>query len=250
MKNKVALITGAAKGIGQDSAIAFAEKGANMVIADIDLKALAKTEDLVKNMGVEVVSVETDVSKVDDVKQMVDQCINTFGRLDFAINNAGIGGESNLTGDYTLEGWDKVMNVNLRGQFLCMKYEIQAMLKAGKGSIVNLSSILGKVGFAQAPAYVTSKHGLIGLTKTAAIEYAQQGIRVNAVCPGFTRTPMLEGAGLLDNEDTLNYLVSMHPVGRLGEAKEVANAIVWLASDESSFVTGHALMVDGGYTSK
>lgn len=252
MKNKVALVTGAAMGIGRDTAIAFARKGADLVVADLNEEKLEETAGLVEKEGVEVLPVKADISKAEEVQNMVDKCLDIFGRLDYACNNAGIGGESNATCEYSIEGWDKVLNINLRGQFLCMKYEIEAMLNNGEGggSIVNISSILGKVGFAQAPAYVASKHGLIGLTKTAAIEYAPQGIRVNAVCPGFIETPMLEEAGITTDEETEQFIISLHPAGRLGRPREVADAIVWIASDEASFVTGHTLMVDGGYTAR
>lgn len=250
MENTVALITGAAKGIGKDAAIAFVEKGADVVITDIDKEALAETENIIKEKGGKVLAMKANVADEEDIQKMVNETLDTFGQLDYAVNNAGISGESNTSGDYSLEGWDQVLNVNLRGQFLCMKYEIEAMLKNGKGSIVNISSILGRVGFAQAPAYTASKHGLIGLTRTAAIEYAQQGIRVNAVCPAFIKTPLLEEAGIMSDKEMLDYLVSLHPMGRLGEAREVADAIVWLASDEASFVTGNAMMVDGGYTAR
>lgn len=250
MKKKTALVTGAAMGIGRETAVAFAQKGANVVVADLNESELKKTAELVEKEGVDALAVKTDISKEGDVRSMVDACMDKFGRLDFACNNAGIGGESNSTGDYSIEGWDKVLNINLRGQFLCMKYEIEAMLKNEGGSIVNIASILGKVGFAQAPAYVASKHGLVGLTKTAAIEYAPQGIRVNAVCPGFIETPMLENAGITSDEETKQYIISLHPAGRLGQPREVADAIVWIASDEASFVTGHTLLVDGGYTAR
>jgi len=252
MKQKVALVTGAAMGIGRDTAIAFARKGARVVVADRDEEALNETVKLVEKEGGDVIAVKADISDIDDVRAMVDTCVKEFGRLDYACNNAGIGGDLATTGDYTVEGWDRVLNINLRGQFLCMKYEIEAMLKNGEegGSIINISSILGTVGFAQAPAYTAAKHGLVGLTRTAAIEYAAQGIRVNAVCPGFIRTPMLENAGLTSDEETLQQIIALHPAGRLGEPHEVADAIVWLASDEASFVTGHTLLVDGGYTAR
>lgn len=250
MKNKVALVTGAATGIGRDTAIAFARKGARVVISDIKEKELKKTAELIKKEGGEVLSVKADISKEDEVRNLIQKATDKFGRLDIACNNAGIGGESAATGDYSIEGWDKVLNINLRGQFICMKYEIEAMLKNGSGSIVNISSILGHVGFGQAPAYVASKHGLLGLTKTAAIEYAEHGIRVNAVCPGFIETPMLEEAGITTEEETKQYIISLHPAGRLGKPREVADAIVWLASDEASFVTGHSLLVDGGYVAR
>ncbi|GAA5520216.1 SDR family oxidoreductase [Aliifodinibius salicampi] len=247
MKNKVALITGAATGIGRETAIAFARKGANVVISDINDEKLKETQKLIEEKRVKVLSVKADISKEDDIRNMVKKAVEQFGRLDIACNNAGIAGESATTGEYSIEGWDKVLNVNLRGQFICMKYEIEAMIKNGSGSIVNISSILGHVGFAEAPAYVASKHGLLGLTKTAAIEYASQGIRINAVCPGFIETPMLEDAGITTVEETKQYIISLHPAGRLGKPREVADAIVWLASDEASFVTGHPLLVDGGY---
>lgn len=250
MKNKVALITGAATGIGRETAMAFARKGANVVIADINEQKLAETEKLLNEDEVEILSVKADMSKEEDIRDMVEKTIQKFGRLDIACNNAGIGGESATTGEYSIEGWDKVLNINLRGQFICMKYEIEAMLDNGSGSIVNISSILGHVGFTEAPAYVASKHGLLGLTKTAAIEYAPQGIRVNAVCPGFIETPMLEDAGITTDEEAKQQLISLHPAGRLGKPREVADAIVWLASDEASFVTGHPLLVDGGYVAR
>ncbi len=250
MKNKVALITGAATGIGRETAIAFARKGADVVISDINKDQLAETKKLVQKEEVEVLSVNADISKEDDIRNMIEKTIEKFGRLDIACNNAGIGGESAPTGEYSTEGWDKVLGINLRGQFMCMKYEIEAMLENGSGSIVNVSSILGHVGFAEAPAYVASKHGLLGLTKTAAIEYASQGIRINAVCPGFIETPMLENAGITTDEEVKQHIISLHPVGRLGKPREIADAVVWLASDEASFVNGHPLLVDGGYVAR
>lgn len=250
MKDNVALITGAATGIGKETAVAFAQKGAKVVISDINKEELDKTEERVRDIGADVLSVIADVSNAGDTKKMIEETIDRFGRLDYAINNAGIAGESAKTGEYSIDAWDRVMGVNLRGQFLCMKYELEAMFKNGAGSIVNISSILGKVGFAEAPAYVTAKHGLVGLTKAAAIEYSDNGIRINAVAPGFIETPMLEDAGITTDAETREYITSMHPIGRLGKAHEVADAIVWLASDEASFVTGHTLLVDGGYTAR
>lgn len=250
MENKVVLVTGAATGIGRDTAIAFTRKGARVVISDIKNEELKKTAELIEKEGGEVLTVKADISKEDEVRNLIQKTTEKFGRLDIACNNAGIGGESAFTGDYSIEGWDKVLNINLRGQFICMKYEIEAMIKNGTGSIVNISSILGHVGFAEAPAYVASKHGLLGLTKTAAIEYASQGIRINAVSPGFIETPMLEDAGITTDEEVKQHLISLHPAGRLGKPREVADAIVWLASDEASFVTGHSLLVDGGYVAR
>lgn len=250
MKNKIAVVTGAATGIGRATAIVFARDGAKVAIVDINEKELKETAEQIKQQGGEVLSLVADISKEDDIQKMIQKTVDTFGKLDIACNNAGIGGDSAATGDYSTEGWDKVLNINLRGQFLCMKYEIEAMLKNHSGSIVNISSILGHVGFAQAPAYVAAKHGLLGLTKTAALEYAEQGIRVNAVCPGFIETPLLEKAGITTDEENKQYIISLHPAGRLGKAEEVAEAIVWIASEKASFVMGHPLLVDGGYIAR
>ncbi|MBD3616314.1 MAG: SDR family oxidoreductase [Gracilimonas sp.] len=248
---KIALITGAATGIGRETSLAFAQKDFKVVISDINKDELLNTKSLIeRSTEGEAEMIIADVSDPDDVKGMTDEIMNKFGRLDAACNNAGVEGVSASTGEYKLEDWDKVLNVNLRGQFLCMKHEIEIMLKTGGGSIINVSSILGIVGFGNAPAYTAAKHGLIGLTKAAAIEYAPQKIRINAVCPGFIDTPMLERAGITKDEDTLTYIRSLHPMARLGKSEEVANVIVWLASEEASFITGHPLMVDGGYIAR
>lgn len=249
MKNKVALVTGAAAGIGRATAILFAKKNINVVISDVDEKGLQETADLIRKEGGEVLSITADISKTAEVENMVNKTVDHFGRLDYAINNAGIEGPMATTAEYTEEDWDRVLNINLRGQWLCMKYQIPAMLENG-GSIVNVSSILGKVGFADAPAYTAAKHGLIGLTKTAALEYSDQGIRINAVCPGFIETPMLERAGITSDEEAKEQTISLHPIGRLGESDEVAEAIVWIASEKASFISGHSLMVDGGYIAR
>lgn len=247
-KNKSIIITGAASGIGRETAIAFSQRGASVTISDINQELLEETADLIKKKEGEVVSVVTDVSVEKDVKKMIDTAVNTFGGLDAACNNAGVEGASTLTADYTVEEWDRVMNINLRGQWLCMKYQIPAILARGGGSIVNVSSILGKVGFENASAYTASKHGLIGLSKSAALEYSAKGIRVNVVAPAFIETPMLERAGFTTDEKLKESVIKLHPIGRLGRSHEVADAIVWLSSDEASFITGHTLLVDGGYT--
>jgi NAD(P)-dependent dehydrogenase (short-subunit alcohol dehydrogenase family) len=195
--------------------------------------------------------VPADVSREEDVRALVERAVERFGRLDYACNNAGIGGASAPTAGYSLEGWNRVIGVNLTGVWLCMRHEIPAMLASGGGAIVNMASILGHVGFANSPAYVAAKHGVVGLTKSAAIEYATQGVRVNAVCPGFIATPLLEKAGILDEESPIHaHIVGLHAVKRLGTVEEVAAAVVWLCSDEASFVTGTSLLVDGGYTAQ
>ena len=247
---KVAIVTGAASGIGFETAKAFAQKGASVVMSDVDEERLEESADIVDMINDKTVFIKADVSKEEDVKKLVHFTVDTFGGVDIACNNAGVGGELNATADYTVAEWDRVININLRGQWLCMKYQIPEMLKRGNGSIINVASILGKVGFASAPAYVAAKHGLVGLTKSAALEYSSQGVRVNAIAPAFIETPMLERAGLTTDPEAKQQLVDMHPIGRLGQPEEVAHAIAWLASDEASFVTGHTLLVDGGYTAR
>ena len=247
LSEKVAVITGAASGIGLEAAKAFAHKGAAVVMSDVDEDRLKESVKVVNMINEKTLSIKADVSMEEEVKQLIRFTVEAFGGLDIACNNAGVGGELNPTADYSVEEWDRVININLRGQWLCMKYQIPEMLKRESGSIVNVSSILGKVGFANAPAYVAAKHGLVGLTKSAALEYSAKGVRVNAVAPAFIETPMLERAGLTTDPDAKQELVNMHPIGRLGQPEEVAHAIVWLASDEASFVTGHTLLVDGGY---
>lgn len=249
MEKRVALVTGASSGIGKATAIKFAKKDYVTVICDIDEEKLYAAADDIKKVGGEVLTVVCDIAVADEVKSMVDKIIDAYGRLDVACNNAGIEGTSALTADYTIDEWDRIMNVNLRGQWICMKYEIPHMLESG-GSIINMSSILGQVAFEQAPGYVAAKHGLIGLTKAAALDYASKNIRINAVCPGFIETPMLERAGITTSPDTKDSIISLHPLGRLGTADEIADAVVWLASDEASFITGHSLLVDGGYVIK
>jgi NAD(P)-dependent dehydrogenase (short-subunit alcohol dehydrogenase family) len=246
-KNKVALVTGGSFGIGRATAIAYAKKGASVVIADWveDNETLNE----IKALGGEAIFVKCDVSQSDDVKAMVDKTISTFGRLDYAFNNAGIEGISASTQDCTEENWDKTIGINLKGVWLCMKYEIPEILKQGKGVIINCASIAGLVGFPGLPAYVASKHGIIGLTKTTALECAKLGIRVNAVCPGAIKTPMIDR--LTGNKkEAEEQFAGMEPIGRLGIPDEVANAVIWLSSDEASFVTGHSMAVDGGWVAQ
>lgn len=243
-KNKVALVTGASFGIGQATAIAFAKKGAKVVIAD--WVESHETLDRIKALGGEAIFVKCDVSKATEVKALVAKTVSTFGQLDFAVNNAGIESVSAPTHECTEENWDRTIDVNLKGVWLGMKYEIIQMLKQGKGAIVNTASIAGLVAFTNIPAYVASKHGILGLTKNAAMEYAKLGIRVNAVCPGVIKTPMLDrsAGGKKEVEDTF---ATLEPIGRVGQPEEIAAAILWLCSDEASFVTGHPLVVDGGW---
>lgn len=203
---------------------------------------------MIRDAGGEATFIRADVSDPGDCQALVDSTVERYSRLDIAFNNAGIGGEQNPTADYSIEGWQRLIGINLSGVFYCMKYEIPAMLQSGGGAIVNMASILGQVGFAGSPAYVSAKHGVLGLTQNAAVEYGAQGIRINAVGPGFIRTPLI--AELEENEEAYNLLVSLHPIGRLGEPEEVAELVIWLSSDKASFVTGAYYPVDGGYLAR
>lgn len=242
---RVAVVTGAGSGIGRSTALMYAREGAKVVVSDIDDKGGQETVRLIEQMGCEAIFVRVDVSNPSDCENLAKASLDRFGRLDFACNNAGIGGESNKTADYSIENWQKVIAINLSGVFYCMKYQIPAMLKTGGGSIVNMTSILGQVGFAAAPAYAAAKHGIIGLTQTAALEYSAQGMRVNTVGPAFIHTPLI--AGLEQDQATLDPLIARHPIGRLGRSEEVAELVIWLSSDKASFVTGSYYAVDGGY---
>ncbi len=248
MKGKVALVTGAASGIGRASALDYARHGAHVVVSDVDEKGGQETVRLISDAGGEARFIKADVSQPEACQSMVEETVEAFGRLDYACNNAGIGGEPNMMADYSMEGWQQVIGVNLSGVFYCMKYEIPAMLESGGGAIVNMASILGQVGFATAPAYVAAKHGVVGLTKNAALEYSAQGVRVNAIGPGFIRTPLL--ADMEGDEETMQMLIGLHPIGRLGESDEVAGLVTWLSSDAASFVTGAYIPVDGGYLAR
>jgi NAD(P)-dependent dehydrogenase (short-subunit alcohol dehydrogenase family) len=202
----------------------------------------------IKQQGGEAMFIKADVSQPEDCEQLVRRTVDVFGRLDIAFNNAGIGGEANPIADMSIEGWNKTIAVNLTSVFYCMKYQLQQMAKAGTGAIVNNSSILGAVGFANSAGYVAAKHGLLGLTKNAALEYSARGIRINAVGPGFINTPLLSDAGM---DDTMkNALAQLHPIGRLGESHEVAELVIWLSSSKASFITGTYYAVDGGYLAR
>jgi NAD(P)-dependent dehydrogenase (short-subunit alcohol dehydrogenase family) len=242
--NKVAIVTGGSFGIGRAAAILFASKGAKVAI--VDCVEDKETLNTIKSSGGEAIFVTCDISNEEDVKKMVEKTISTFGRLDFAFNNAGIEGASAITHECTTENFDRVININLRGSWLCMKYEIPQMLKQKKGAIVNTSSVAGLVGFQGIPAYVASKHALNGLTKTAALEYAKLGIRVNSVCPGIIKTPMIDRFTGKKKEVEQQF-ENQEPIGRMGQPEEVAEAVCWLCSDSASFVTGDNMAVDGGW---
>src|SRR5690606_11172903 len=240
--NKVAIVTGAASGIGKAAALLLAAEGARVVVSDIDDKRGNETVEEIKSKGGEAIFVRADTSSPEDNEALVEQTLSQFGALDIAVNNAGIGGELGKTGEYTLEGWQKVIDINLSGVFYGMRYQIPAMTSGG--SIVNVASILGQTGTQGSPAYVAANHGVVGLTKAAALEYASQNIRINSVGPGYINTPLISNS--LD-QATIDHLISLHPLGRLGESEEVAELILWLASSKSSFATGAYYPVEGGY---
>lgn len=244
---KVAFVTGAGSGIGRATAIAFAAEGANMALADIDAAGNEETARLVREHGGKVLTAKCDVTSSSDIQAVIGQTIKEFGRLDVAFNNAGIEQPPAPLVDITEDEWSRLLDVNLRSAFLCMKYEIPAMLKSGGGSIVNTSSGAGVVGIRQQAAYVASKHGIIGLTKSVALEYAAQGIRVNAICPGIIETPMMDrfSGGTPEGRERV---IGQEPVGRMGRPEEIASAVLWLSSDLGSFATGHAMVIDGGQT--
>jgi NAD(P)-dependent dehydrogenase (short-subunit alcohol dehydrogenase family) len=246
---KVALVTGASSGIGRATALAFAREGAKVVVADVTVEGGEETVAQVKKAGGEAIFVKTDVSKAVEVEALVAKAVATYGRLDCAHNNAGIAGNAKTVVDDTEDNWDRILAINLKGVWLCMKYEIAHMLKQGGGAIVNTASGAGLIGVRRGGAYVASKHGVVGLTKTAALEYAKAGIRVNCVCPGPIDTPMLQGIGG-SNQVVIERMVAAQPGGRLGKPAEIAEAAVWLCSDAASFVTGLPMPVDGGYTAQ
>ena len=249
LENKVALVTGAASGIGRASSLILAREGAKMVVSDIDASGAEETLSLIKERGGDGVFVHADVSKSNDVQELISRAVSTYGRLDCAYNNAGIEGYmSGRLHEYPEETWDRLVDINIKGVWLCLKYEIPQMLEQGGGAIVNTASVAGLVGARRLSAYIASKHAVVGLTKAAALEYAQDGIRVNAVCPGTIDTPMLDRliAGWKTDED----MNTRQPIGRLGTPAEIAETVAWLCSDAASLVTGIAMAVDGGQTAE
>jgi NAD(P)-dependent dehydrogenase (short-subunit alcohol dehydrogenase family) len=246
LEGKVALVTGAGAGIGRASALAFAAEGASVVVADVDGDGGAGTVALVEQAGGTASFVRADVSRADEVAAMVDHAVATYGGLDVAHNNAGVATGGYPVAEFPDADWDRAIGIMLTGVYYCMKFEIPRMLERGGGAIVNTASGAGLVAFPGQAGYVAAKHGVLGLTKVAALDYGARGIRVNAICPGTARTPMVDTAVAADPA-LEEYLVGLHPIGRIGTPEEIAQAAVWLCTDRASFVLGHALAVDGGY---
>jgi NAD(P)-dependent dehydrogenase (short-subunit alcohol dehydrogenase family) len=247
IEGRVALVTGAGSGIGEASALDLAARGAKVVVADLSAESAERVTAAITKAGGEATALTVDVATPASVEAMVQAVLERYDGLDLAVNNAGIGGLSAPVGEYTVEAWNQVIGVNLNGVFYCMRHEIPAMLRRGGGSIVNMASILGSVGIANSSAYVAAKHGMVGLTKSAALEYATQGIRVNIIGPGFIDTPLLSQNM---DEATLQGIAGLHAMKRLGRVEEVSSLTCFLLSDAASFITGGYYLVDGGYTSQ
>ncbi len=246
---KAAIVTGGGSGIGRATAVALAKEGVKVAVADLRAKEGEETVHLVKEAGNDGIFVETDVANEDDVRSLVEKTVKRYGRLDYAFNNAGIEETPTSLVDQTSNVFDQIMNVNVKGVWLCLKYEIPEIIRTGGGAIVNMSAGLGVIGSPQMPIYSASKHAVLGLTKSAALEYAKSGIRINAVAPGGVETDMVRRA-TDDNKQFVETLKSMQPTGRFADPEEIANAVVWLLSDKASFVLGHTLLVDGGLVSR
>jgi len=246
LENRVILVTGGASGIGRATALACAREGAKIVVSDVNAALGEETVSLIQTQGGGALFVACDVSKSADVRDLIAEIKASYGRLDGAFNNAGVGGVMRLTHEQDEADWDALMGVNLKGVWLSLKYEIPLLLETGGGAIVNMASVAGLQGFANAIAYSASKHGVIGVTRTAALEYAARGIRVNAVCPGFTDTPMVRD--MVQYFPQTQRMVTGNPMRRMGEPNEIAEVVVWLLSDKSSFMTGQAVAIDGGLT--
>lgn len=245
LKDKVAIVTGGTSGIGWETAILFAKSGAKVVVSGRREKEGNDCVAAIKAAGGEGLFIKTDVAKAADVQAMVQKTVEKFGRLDIAFNNAGIEGNWVPIVEQSEADWDRVIDINLKGVWLCLKYEIQQMLKQGGGAICNMSSIAGLIGAPTAGSYCASKHGVIGLTRTAALECASKGIRVNAVCPAVIETPMADR--LFGEPEVNQHIVGLHPIGRAGKPLEIAEAVLWLCSEKSSFMTGHYIVLDGGF---
>ena len=242
-------MTGGAAGIGRTTALAFAGEGAKVVIADINVTGGEETVKMIRDAGGEAIFIKTDVRIADEVKNMADKAVETFGRLDCAFNNAGINEDAVTMSRCAEDSWDRMIDTNLKGVFLCMKYELPKMRKSGGGSIVNSASVMGLVGDGSHPGYSGSKHGVVGLTRTAAIVYAQAGIRINVVCPGPTLTSMI--SRLIDGHPEVEQLLlSNIPMNRMAKPEEIARAVLFLCSDDASYITGHPLAVDGGWVAR
>jgi NAD(P)-dependent dehydrogenase (short-subunit alcohol dehydrogenase family) len=246
LRGKVVIVTGGTSGIGREAAVLFAKAGAKVVVAGRREAEGKETMDLVRGAGGEGLFVKTDVSRAAEVQELVRKTVEKFGRLDVAFNNAGIEGNWIPIVEQSEEDWDRTIDINLKGVWLCLKYEIQQMLKqGGGGAIVNMASVAGLAGFAGAATYCSSKHGVMGLTKSAALETAQSGIRINAVCPAVIETPMAERA--FSTPELKKFVLGLHPLGRFGKPLEIAEAVVWMCSDRASFMTGQSLVLDGGF---